>query len=40
VLTSDPGTGILRHADSGYSRGIEFAAKHKIDIPMQPRPRD
>src|SRR5439155_1303037 len=25
VLTSDPGTGILRHADAGYSRAIEFA---------------
>jgi urocanate hydratase len=40
VLTSDPGTGILRHADAGYFRAIDFAAKHKIDIPMEPRPRD
>src|SRR4029434_8473364 len=40
VLTSDPGMGILRHADAGYSRAIEFAAKSKIDIPMQPKPRD
>ena len=24
VLTSDPGMGILRHADAGYSRAIEF----------------
>jgi len=40
VLTSDPGTGILRHADAGYSRAIEFAATHDIKIPMQPRPRD
>jgi urocanate hydratase len=40
VLTSDPGMGILRHADAGYSSAIEFAAKHKIDIPMQPRARD
>src|SRR5712671_1170503 len=40
VLTSDPGTGVLRHADAGYSRAIDFAAKHKIDIPMQPKPRD
>jgi len=40
VLTSDPGMGILRHADAGYSGAIEFAAKHKIDIPMTPRARD
>jgi len=40
VLTSDPGTGILRHADAGYSRAIEFAAAHSVDIPMQPKRRD
>ncbi len=40
VLTSDPGMGILRHADAGYSGAIEFAAKHKIDIPLKPRARD
>jgi len=40
VLTSDPGMGILRHADAGYPRAIDFAAKNKIDIPMQPKPRD
>jgi urocanate hydratase len=39
VLTSDPGMGVLRHADAGYSKAIEFAATHKIDIPMQPRAR-
>jgi urocanate hydratase len=40
VLTSDPGMGILRHADAGYSRAIDFASKNKIDIPMPPQPRD
>jgi urocanate hydratase len=35
VLTSDPGMGILRHADAGYSRAIEVAAKNNIDIPIQ-----
>ena len=40
VLTSDPGMGVLRHADAGYSKAIEFAATHKIDIPMQPKSRD
>jgi len=40
VLTSDPGLGVLRHADAGYSRAIEFAAQHDIDILMQPQARD
>jgi urocanate hydratase len=40
VLTSDPGMGILRHADAGYSSAVEFAAEHHIDIPMKPQPRD
>jgi urocanate hydratase len=40
VLTSDPGMGILRHADAGYSRAIEFAAERNLDIPMEPRARD
>jgi len=40
VLTSDPGMGILRHADAGYARAIEFAAERNIDIPMKPRKRD
>ena len=40
VLTSDPGMGVLRHADAGYSRAIEFAAARKINIPMEPRVRD
>jgi len=40
VLTSDPGTGVLRHADAGYSRAIEFAETHHIEIPMQPQRRD
>jgi urocanate hydratase len=32
--------GILRHADAGYSRAIDFAGAHKIDIPMQAKLRD
>jgi urocanate hydratase len=40
VLTSDPGMGVLRHADAGYSKAIDFAAKNKIAIPMQPHARD
>ena len=40
VLMSDPGTGILRHTDAGYSRAIEFAVANDIKVPMQPRARD
>jgi urocanate hydratase len=40
VLTSDPGMGVLRHADAGYSKAIEFAAASDIEISMQPERRD
>ena len=31
VLTTDPGMGIVRHADAGYDEAIEAADRHKID---------
>lgn len=34
VLTSDPGTGVLRHADAGYPEAIRFARENGIEIPM------
>ena len=34
VLTSDPGSGILRHADAGYERAIEVAKHSQLNIPM------
>jgi urocanate hydratase len=34
VLTSDPGSGILRHADAGYERAIEIAKQNHLQIPM------
>jgi urocanate hydratase len=40
VLTSDPGMGVLRHADAGYSRAIDFAKARDIKIPMEPQARD
>jgi len=40
VLTSDPGMGVIRHADSGYSRAIDFAKTHNLKIPMEPPTRD
>jgi urocanate hydratase len=35
VLTSDPGMGIIRHADAGYETAQEFAAEHGVRIPME-----
>ncbi|UQB71828.1 urocanate hydratase [Rhodococcus ruber] len=35
VLTNDPGTGVLRHADAGYSRATEVAARRGLRIPMR-----
>jgi urocanate hydratase len=37
VLTSDPGLGVLRHADAGYPAAIEAAARHGLQLPMAPR---
>ena len=34
VLTTDPGTGIMRHVDAGYPEAIDAAKKHGIKIPM------
>jgi len=31
VLTTDPGMGVIRHADAGYETAIDFAAAHGID---------
>jgi len=33
VLTSDPGTGIMRHADAGYEDAIAAARRHAIKLP-------
>jgi urocanate hydratase len=33
VLTTDPGTGVMRHADAGYPEAIEFAKRNGIDLP-------
>ena len=35
VLTNDPGTGVMRHADAGYTRAIEFAGERGVRIPMR-----
>ena len=33
VLTSDPGMGVVRHADAGYPRAIEVARERGVRIP-------
>jgi urocanate hydratase len=37
VLTTDPGMGVIRHADAGYERAIEVAEEMNIVIPMRNR---
>ncbi|HEV8612209.1 MAG TPA: urocanate hydratase [Gemmatimonadales bacterium] len=34
VLTADPGTGVMRHADAGYQLAIETANQRGVDLPM------
>ncbi|MEX1243701.1 MAG: urocanate hydratase [Thermoanaerobaculia bacterium] len=33
VLTSDPGTGVMRHADAGYPEAIRTARERGVDLP-------
>jgi urocanate hydratase len=33
VLTTDPGTGIMRHADAGYPEALDAARRHGLDLP-------
>ena len=35
VLTTDPGTGVMRHVDAGYDEAVRFAREHGVKIPMQ-----
>jgi urocanate hydratase len=34
VLTTDPGMGVVRHADAGYEQAIAAAKRHGIKMPM------
>jgi urocanate hydratase len=34
VLTTDPGLGVVRHADAGYEQAIAAAKRHGIQMPM------
>jgi len=34
VLTNDPGSGVMRHADAGYEEAIKTAKERGVDLPM------
>jgi urocanate hydratase len=36
VLTTDPGTGVMRHADAGYDEARAAAREHGLDLPSLP----
>ncbi len=35
VLTNDPGTGVMRHADAGYKEAVHCAKEHQLWLPME-----
>jgi len=34
VLTTDPGTAVVRHADAGYAKAQQIAKQKRIKMPM------
>jgi urocanate hydratase len=34
VLTNDPASGVMRHADAGYQSAIDCAKAHTLKLPM------
>jgi len=36
VLTTDPGTGVMRHADAGYEEALATVRTHGLDLPSSP----
>jgi urocanate hydratase len=38
VLTTDPGTGVMRHADAGYEEALDAARAGGLDLPSLPGP--
>jgi urocanate hydratase len=36
VLTTDPGSGVMRHLDAGYSEAVAAADEHGLVAPMPP----
>jgi urocanate hydratase len=37
VLTTDPGMGVIRHADAGYERALDVARERGVRVPMVDR---
>lgn len=37
VLITDPGLGVIRHADAGYEQAIKVAKERGLKMPMQPK---
>jgi urocanate hydratase len=35
VLRTDPGMGVIRHADAGYERAVDVAAERGVRVPMR-----
>ncbi|MEZ4340645.1 MAG: hypothetical protein R3B82_28830 [Sandaracinaceae bacterium] len=35
MLTSDPGMGVIRHADAGYEKAIETATERGVHVPAR-----
>ena len=40
VLTADPGTGVMRHADAGYPEALDAAREGGLDLPSVRRARE
>ena len=40
VLTNDPGIGVARHADAGYERAVDTAAREGVRLPMREAPAE
>ena len=36
VLTTDPGTGVMRHLDAGYPEAVDAARETGFEPPMAP----
>ncbi|MFC7138608.1 urocanate hydratase [Halosimplex aquaticum] len=37
VFTTDPGTGVVRHADAGYEQALQQARESAVPVPMEDR---
>ena len=37
VLWNDPATGVMRHADAGYTEAMDCARERGLHLPMMPR---